>query len=396
MSDLLTACAAWRAAETERARDEVRERVRAALQAKHDTEDAGEDLVAFDVAIAAAGAENNENAALKRFEKLMHIPPASVRVLGSGAWRSERPPQPIVWRDNDDKHRSADSVVCRGEVAILTGAGKAGKSHLAVTLAVAAAHARRENQPYGTCCGLRIRAERVVITSYEDAPKRIDQRAEVLGAEANDVLVIAHPEALYTFDRDNRRWRQTAAWRPVWNAIRATEPGLVVLDTGPKAMGGETNDPGAVIGFLRDLEAEARAANTGILITAHDTKAARDATRVGAELDAGAIAGSGQWHDSPRGVMHIVKTGPGDADRLLEAVKCSYGADGWGARLRTHYARHRYAGLTLAERLDESAMLAARAELRAARRKAQNETSRGGAGAQSARGIGRNRPPPGA
>ena len=396
MSDVLTACAAWRDAETtEPARDAVRERVRAALRAKHDTEDAGEDLAAFDAAIAAAGAENNENAALKHFEKLAKIPPASVRMLGSGAWRSQPPPPPILWRDTDVKPHAAP-VVSMGEVAVLSGAGKGGKSHLCVTLAVAAAQAKRDKRAFGFACGLRVRSGHVVIVSYEDAPKRIDQRAEVLDAAPDDVLVMPDPQPLYAFDRDERRWNRSTSWEHIWNAIGAVRPVLVVLDTGPKAMGGETTDPGAVIGFLQALEAEARRAETGVLICAHDTKAARDAARSGAQIDAGAIAGSGQWHDSPRGVMHLVKTGPGDADRLLEAVKCAYGADGWGARLRPHYARDRYAGLTIDQRLDENGMLAARAELRAARREAQYKTPPGGAGAQSTRGIGRNRPPPGA
>ena len=57
--------------------------------------------------------------------------------------------------------------------------------------------------------------------------------------------------------------------------------------------------------------------------------------KAGEATDAGAIAGSGQWHDSPRGVLYLSKHGPGDAPRILEAVKCSYGRDGWGASLHT-------------------------------------------------------------
>ena len=101
----------------------------------------------------------------------------------------------------------------------------------------------------------------------------------------------------------------------MWDAIHEIDPVLVVIDTGPKAMGGETMDPGAIIGFQQALEHEARngTSQPAVLVLAHDTKAARDGARTGAELDTGAIAGNAQWHDSPRGVLHLTKTGPGDA-----------------------------------------------------------------------------------
>ena len=106
-------------------------------------------------------------------------------------------------------------------------------------------------------------------------------------------------------------------WPLVWAAIREAAPGLVVIDTGPKAMGGETNDGGPVIAFLQAIEGEARSGGFGVLLTAHDTKAHRNQVKAGEAPDAGAIAGSGQWHDSPRGVLYLSKHGPGDAPRIL-------------------------------------------------------------------------------
>ena len=69
--------------------------------------------------------------------------------------------------------------------------------------------------------------------------------------------------------------------------------------------------------------------------------------KAGEAPDAGAIAGSGQWHDSPRGVLYLSKHGPGDAPRILEAVKCSYGRDGWGASLIPDYRDCEYRGLSI-------------------------------------------------
>lgn len=362
MTGLLTACRDWPAATDEAGREAIRAAVRAALAVPAP----GRDLADFDAAIASASAAATEAAARELFARVT-IPdpaPAVPVVRPSGDWRAAPQPAPVLWRD-DPSRKYADSMAAAGEVAVLAGAGKGGKSYLAVALAIAAAQAARNGQPYGDTCGLRIRAGRVVILSYEDGPKRIDMRAAAMGGDPGDVLILPDPPRVYGMDPLTRRWGETAAWAATWAAIRAVKPVLVVIDTGPKAMGGETNDPGAVIGFLQAMEREARGGDFAVLVTAHDTKAARDASRSGAELDAGAIAGSGQWHDSPRGVLHLTKTGPGDADRILEAVKCSYGRDGWGARLAVLYCSGHYAGLQVSARLDDAGVQAARAGLAA-------------------------------
>ena len=206
----------------------------------------------------------------------------------------------------------------------------------------------------------------MVVLSYEDAPKRIDQRAVAMDTGAS-VRLIPDPPRLFHFDSTSRQWGQSEAWPLVWAAIREAAPGLVVVDTGPKAMGGETNDGGAVIAFLQALEGEARSGGFGVLLTAHDTKAHRNQVKAGEAPDAGAIAGSGQWHDSPRGVLYLSKHGPGDAPRILEAVKCSYGRDGWGASLIPDYRDCEYRGLSLDQHLDREQVAAKRSEFEAAR-----------------------------
>ena len=54
----------------------------------------------------------------------------------SGEWRNKPDPDPVIWRDHA---QFADAVLSSGEVAILSGAGKSGKSYIALALAVAAA-----------------------------------------------------------------------------------------------------------------------------------------------------------------------------------------------------------------------------------------------------------------
>ena len=279
-------------------------------------------------------------------------------VRSSDEWRNQPDPDPVIWRDHA---RFFDAVLSSGEVAVLAGAGKSGKSYLAVALAVAADHAKTLGHDYGKACGLRVAARPVVILSYEDVPKRIDQRAAAMDTGAS-VRLIPDPPRLFRFDSTTRQWGRSKEWPLVWAAIHGATPGLVVIDTGPKAMGGETNDGGAVIAFLQAIEAEARIGGFGVLLTAHDTKAHRNQVKAGEAPDAGAIAGSGQWHDSPRGVLYLSKHGPGDAPRILEAVKCSYGRDGWGASLLSDYRGSEYRGLSLGQHLDREQVAEKRTE----------------------------------
>ena len=103
------------------------------------------------------------------------------------------------------------------------------------------------------------------------------------------------------------------------------------------------------------------------LMLTHDTKAVRDAASIGEDIGAGAAAGSGQWYDSPRGMLHLSKVRGTDI-RILEAVKSSYGRDGWGARLEPLFVDpytgqaggNRYAGMQLTGRIAAGGMLNAR------------------------------------
>ena len=80
-------------------------------------------------------------------------------VRSSGEWRDEPDPDPVIWRDHA---QFPDAVLSSGEVAILSGAGKSGKSYIALALAVAAAQAEAKGRVYGEACGLRVAARPVV------------------------------------------------------------------------------------------------------------------------------------------------------------------------------------------------------------------------------------------
>ena len=368
MTHLLDTVKGWPDAEgDENRRHQIRQAVRHILLERKQSESRSRDhpqQTDFDAAIAAASAATTEDEALACFGSISLPAPETSPVvfLPSSEWRKEAPPKPVIWRDHDEY---ADAVLSVGEVAVLAGAGKGGKSYLCIALAKAAAEG--SDKGYGTTCGLRIAARPVVILSYEDSPKRIDMRAEAMGAPPDAVFVTKDAAPLYGMDRQTRTWETSAAWQPIWEGIAACKPGLVIIDTGPKAMHGETLDTEAIIGFLQELETEARKGAFGVLVTAHDTKAARDSARRGDTPDSGVIAGSAQWHDSPRGVLHLTKEGAGDSSRILQAVKCSYGRDGWGARLKVLYNKEDgYAGLQLDLPLDEVGVAQARGKLKTA------------------------------
>ena len=67
-------------------------------------------------------------------------------VRSSGEWRNQPAPEPVIWRDHA---QFPDAVLSSGEVAILSGAGKSGKSYITLALAVAAAQAEAKERGLG-------------------------------------------------------------------------------------------------------------------------------------------------------------------------------------------------------------------------------------------------------
>ena len=94
------------------------------------------------------------------------------------------------------------------------------------------------------------------------------------------------------------------------------KPGIVVIDPVSVAAAGlSPNDGGAVRAFLLAVTPEAAEIGAGVLMIAHDTKSARNEARAGIGPGPGAIAGSGQWSDGARAVLHLSGAGPDDKPR---------------------------------------------------------------------------------
>ena len=152
----------------------------------------------------------------------------------SREWRNKPPPAPVIWRDHA---QFADAVLSSGEVAVLSGAGKSGKSYIALALAVAAAKAEAERRSYGNACGLRVAARPVIVLSYEDAPKRIDQRAADMDTSASARLIPDPPRLFRVRLRTTGNGSILPTGPSCGRRSASAAPGLVVIDTGPKAMG---------------------------------------------------------------------------------------------------------------------------------------------------------------
>ena len=266
---------------------------------------------------------------------------AAPRLVSAAEYATVPQPAPVLWRDPDATEigTDVDAVLSVGECAILASAGGLGKSTFTLEIASAAVGV---GDDYGTACGLRMAAGPVVLVSYEDAPARIAHRLRWMNA--GDVPAAVHlvpdPTPLWTADVDhNGSSHPGAEWDALWREIRAGGARIVVIDPVSAALADvSTTETGPVRAFLRALTAEAAPdpdegwPGCGVLLVAHDTKAARNALARGEDPGAGVVAGSAAWYDGARGVLALMLD-PQSDDRLLECVKANYGRTGWGARL---------------------------------------------------------------
>ena len=268
------------------------------------------------------------------------------KLLQSPPW-AEPEPEPVLWRDE----RGGGSLLGSGEVGILAGSGGSGKS----TVALALAHAARERGP-GTACGLAVRRGHIVIASYEDTGPRLAARMKWSGhaGEWGHVRIAPGVAPLWMADPEDRRAATRGPdWRRFWDEVAEFGPSLAIVDPVSVALAGISGSDGpGVRAFLLDVAGEAERCGCSVLLVAHDTKSARTLTRAGEDPGAGAVAGSSQWFDGSRAVLHLARV-PGGDSFILEAVKSNYGPSGWGVELapKTHPSGSGWGGLEFARQL---------------------------------------------
>lgn len=243
-----------------------------------------------------------------------------------------------------------------GEVGVFSGPGGAGKSSLALALALAARPGPGEHGDAGG--GLTVRRGTVMLASYEDSLARIAGKARWLADQSSwgHVVVWRDPAPLWTVDGPSGSFE---AW-----AAAAEHCSLVVVDPASVAFSGASPSDGAAVrAFLSAVSAAAAAGGAGVLIVAHDTKGARRLARGGAGPAEGAVAGSSQWSDGARAVLHLsgeirpdvaeVACGmAAEEHRILRIAKSNYARAGAGWLIEPRYSGTRWQGLRIGTALD--------------------------------------------
>ena len=288
-------------------------------------------------------------------------------------------PAPVLWRDPapdelKERERSPDAVLSEGEVAVFSSAGGLGKSTITGSLAFVAADlacaAAEATDNFGSACGLRVRRGPVVIVSYEDSPVRMAHRLMRMSDDEppripDTIHVWPTPSPLFEADPDKRGAAQPwPQWGALFERVRAIKPSLFLLDPVSAALTDLSgNESGPVRAFMRKLAAEAERGKFGVLIVAHNTKAARNEAARGEDPGAGAVAGSATWYDAARGVLHMTRDPNGGDDLLVECIKSNYGRSGWGVRLGERLDPNgNLRGFECIQRLDRNGLAEARKE----------------------------------
>ena len=213
-------------------------------------------------------------------------------------------PVPLIRRTGDH----FGSVLAVGEVGILTGRGKIGKSTLARQLGIAASVNSKAPNYWSMASGLDVRGVAVALVGYEDSDRRTYESCRLL-ADPNPIPAGLHvmqaaghpmfgnPEGASKHSRPQR----LPAWFQIWAQIRQAGIGLVIIDPLGSAFMGDADSQSAARAFIEALRIEADKAGCGVLVVAHPTKGAT-ATNAKA-TDAGQISGSAAFSNTARSVM---------------------------------------------------------------------------------------------
>ena len=251
-------------------------------------------------------------------------------------------PDPIIWLDDGTEGGNWHAPVLRaGEVALLTGAGGVGKSHLAMALAAAATNT---SDVVGRACGLCVatcgQGGKVLYMSYEETLADMRLSVETLSTawtsiDQEEALGRIHalddPSEIWELDKDGRGM-EGQYWRDFWGLVEEFSYNLIVIDNVEACLASmDIYQSGPVRAFVRALQREARRLQCGVLFIAHPTKEATKAIRQG-EITPGIVAGSGAFWHASRCVMALWETDANSA--ILEIVKNNHGPCGWGVELR--------------------------------------------------------------
>lgn len=212
-------------------------------------------------------------------------------------------PVPLIRRAGDRR----GSVLAVGEVALLAGQGKVGKSTLARQLCVAAAACPGGLKAWKEVAGLEVAGGVSALVTFEDTDRRTFESCRLLEDPLPEGLGVMQARGHPLFgvregEHLQARPQRLPAWFRAWAQIRQAKARLVVIDPVGSAFLGNSASVEAARAFIDALRTEAERAGCGVLLVAHSTKAARKEKEVDAD-DPGQVAGSAAFSDAARAVM---------------------------------------------------------------------------------------------
>lgn len=290
---------------------------------------------AFSGAYRGGGPEAAYAAAMDAIRRQVgaRMPVAAAEVEGAMPTR-------LMWLVDREETREG-AVLSAGTVCLLAGEGGAAKTTLALQIALyaAARHVAPNafaNKPRGWCAGLECRPGPVLFVGYEDSPQACRWKLDrLIGTLDEDTAAaaragLAHVHFLDMANRPlygpppgfgyNHRPEPLEGWWDLRRAVTSLRPVLTIIDPALSAYVGEPNAAAAVREFISALIALASETQSGVLILAHSTKAARQSSD---PFDPGHIGGSAAWSDGVRGVMVMARDE--DRNRVLRVAKANYG-----------------------------------------------------------------------
>ena len=265
--------------------------------------------------LAAIGAELTEAARAPDSEPLALVSDFATRL---DAMHAQSTPAEVVTTWADDPPDPAPFLVPgwlpAERVTLFTGKGGAGKSRLALQLAMAMARGSREWMP---CGGPRLDVNdpaRVVLASWEDEPGMIAWRLHQIGdragvRELRDRLHVAYLAGCGPLwaKPDGARYEGHAQSTPAGAWLRSyakrVEAALLVIDPLAAAYAANENDRGEVRAFMASWADWARETGCTVLMVAHPSKSTDE------------YSGSTDWQAAPRAVWTLAAENDDDKDR---------------------------------------------------------------------------------